>query len=110
MITISNLVLIHPEEAKRISERIVERKNEMDSATSSVEGSLENLKTIVKCDGITETMSNLSMGIISNAKKVNDLYDKLTIFINEQTALYKENNANTTTQTTTINATLDEIK
>ena len=48
MIIICNLVLVNVEDAKRISGRLVERKQEMTTNTANTNETLAHLQTIIK--------------------------------------------------------------
>lgn len=105
----SSLELVNFEEAKRIGIRIQDRKTEMDATKISVNESLEALKYLVKCDGISETLNNLSSAIETNTKSVNNLLDKLGEFIKIQVSLYEEANKQTNTSLENIKTGINNL-
>jgi len=80
------------EEVKRISSRLEERKVEMTNISADANNSLESLKSLIICDGISETMDKLSSAITTNSNTVNELFGTISAFINTQMAEYEAAN------------------
>ena len=98
------------ETMRNIAGRVDDRANEMNNVKSNAMSSLDNLKTNIVCDGITETLDSLSSSISSNTDAVNNLFARIATFINEQTALYAEANEEVSTNLDTATSGFESVK
>ena len=78
------------DELNRIADRLDDRASEMDNVKTKAMGSLDNLKTNIVCDNITEIMESLRDSINKNTEEVNALFNRIAIFIRQQTGKYEE--------------------
>lgn len=98
------------ETMRNIANRVDDRANEMSNVKTNAMSSLENLKTNIVCDGITETLDSLSSSIASNTDAVNNLFMRIAAFINEQVAGYAESNETVGTNLDTAATGFESVK
>lgn len=98
------------ETMRNIANRVDDRASEMDNVKINAKNSLNNLKTNIVCDGITETLESLSSSIVANTDTVNKLFMQIATFINEQTAEYSETNETVSTNLDTATTGFENVK
>ena len=79
-------------EMKNYVTRMNDRTLEMNEVRTKVMNSLSNLQGNIVCDGIVDTLSSLNEAINTNTTTVNNLFQEISKFINEQMMRFEEAN------------------
>ena len=97
-------------EMKNYVTRMNDRTAEMNEVKSKAMSSLSNLQNNIQCDGIKDTLNSLSQAINTNTQTVNNLFQEISGFINNQMLKYEEANAAAKSGLEGVQSQLDETK